>query len=64
MTPLEVTLFVLARAEVGGKKSENGSDSRPPYSHQDESKGQTKVIEVSNGTLLTFGREVFEGNWL
>jgi len=26
--------------------------------------GQTKVIEVSNGTLLTFGREVFEGNWL
>ena len=23
-----------------------------------------KLIEVSNGTLLTFGREVFEGNWL
>ena len=23
--------------------------------------GQTKVIEVSNGTLWTFGREDFEG---
>ena len=62
MTHLEVTVFVLARAEVGGKKSENGSDSRPPYGHQgDPRQGPTKVIEVFNGTPLTFGRGDLEG---
>ena len=43
MTHLEVTDFFKARAEVGGKNSENGSDSRPPYGHQGDPMDQPRL---------------------
>ena len=43
MTHLPKIFFIFFIFEVGGKKSENGSDSRPPYGHQGVPRDQPRL---------------------